>query len=25
MLATSGSTEKAGHFHSDGTFHKGSH
>ncbi|MBY0311667.1 MAG: efflux RND transporter periplasmic adaptor subunit [Phycisphaerales bacterium] len=25
MLATSGSTEKAGHFHSDGTFHEGSH
>ncbi|MGD9688407.1 MAG: efflux RND transporter periplasmic adaptor subunit [Phycisphaerales bacterium] len=25
MLATSGSTEKAGHFHSDGTFHQGSH
>lgn len=25
MLATSGSAEKAGHFHSDGTFHEGSH
>lgn len=25
MLATSGSSEKAGHFHSDGTFHQGSH
>lgn len=25
MLATSGSSEKAGHFHSDGTFHEGSH
>ena len=25
MLATSGTTEKAGHFHSDGTFHEGSH
>lgn len=25
MLASSGSAEKAGHFHSDGTFHKGSH
>lgn len=24
MLATSGSAEKAGHFHSDGTFHEGS-
>ena len=25
MLATSGASEKAGHFHSDGTFHEGSH
>lgn len=25
MLATSGTTEKAGHFHSDGTFHTGGH
>ncbi len=25
MLATSGTTEKAGHFHSDGTFHEGNH
>ncbi|MCC6951378.1 MAG: hypothetical protein IT433_08020 [Phycisphaerales bacterium] len=25
MLATSGSAEKAGHFHSDGAFHEGSH
>lgn len=25
MLATSGSSEKAGHFHSDGTFHEGGH
>lgn len=25
MLATSGAAEKAGHFHSDGTFHEGSH
>ena len=23
MLATSGSTAKGGHFHSDGTFHEG--
>lgn len=25
MLATCGASEKAGHFHSDGTFHEGSH
>lgn len=25
MLASSGSQEKAGHFHSDGTFHEGNH
>lgn len=25
MLATSGASEKAGHFHSDGTFHEGNH
>jgi hypothetical protein len=25
MLATSGSIQKGGHFHSDGTFHEGEH
>ena len=25
MLATSGSIQKGGHFHSDGTFHEGYH
>jgi hypothetical protein len=25
MLATSGTIEKGGHFHSDGTFHEGEH
>jgi hypothetical protein len=25
MLATSGTIQKGGHFHSDGTFHEGEH
>jgi hypothetical protein len=25
MLATSGSIQQGGHFHSDGTFHEGEH